>query len=425
MKYTTALCLAALAGSVVATPIGDSHPHHEHKRALATQFVYVTKTVDGNGNEVEQTKTAGSNNNNEQQKQQQQPSSAPVTSSPPSSSGGDFQANAIIGPGSAAVRTDLPHPSGVSDAPSSVSVPTSSAPSSSAPSSSASPSSTGGSGGGDGGISGDLKAYSDPTEKFEDGKISCSDFPSGQGVIALDHLGFGGWSGIEHMEDSSTGGKCDEGAFCSYACQAGMSKTQWPEDQPSNGVSVGGLKCKNGKLYRTNKKEDYLCKWGVKSAKVVSKLDKEVSICRTDYPGTENMVIPTVVQGGGENVLAVVDQDSYYKWMGKPTSAQFYVNDAGVGYQKGCAWGTEGSGIGNWAPIEFGAGAVGGQSWLSLIPNPNNKKAANFNVKIEAGDGATVSGECKYENGKFIGGDSTGGCTVAVTGGEAHFVLYN
>lgn len=424
MKYTTALCLAALAGSVVATPIGDAHPHHEHKRALATQFVYVTKTVDGNGNEVEQTKTAGSNNN-EQQKQQQ-PASTPATSSPPSSaSDGDFQANAIIGPGSAAVRTDLPHPSGVSDAPSSASVPTSSAPSSSAPSSSASPSSTGGSGGGDGGISGDLKAYSDPTEKFEDGKISCSDFPSGQGVIALDHLGFGGWSGIEHMEDSSTGGKCDEGAYCSYACQAGMSKTQWPEDQPSNGVSVGGLKCKNGKLYRTNKKEDYLCKWGVKSAKVVSKLDKEVSICRTDYPGTENMVIPTVVEGGGENVLAVVDQDNYYKWMGKPTSAQFYVNDAGVGYKKGCAWGTEGSGIGNWAPIEFGAGAVGGQSWLSLIPNPNNKKAANFNVKIEAGDGATVSGECKYENGKFIGGDSTGGCTVAVTGGEAHFVLYN
>ena len=70
------------------------------------------------------------------------------------------------------------------------------------------------------------------------------------------------------------------------------------EDQPSNGVSIGGLLCKNGKLYKSSTRSNYLCEWGVKKANVVNKLSETVAICRTDYPGTENMVIPTVVGGG-------------------------------------------------------------------------------------------------------------------------------
>lgn len=203
-----------------------------------------------------------------------------------------------------------------------------------------------------------------------------------------------------------------------------MSKTQWPSDQPDSGVSVGGLYCKGGYLYRSNTDTKYLCEWGEDTARVVSEISDSVAICRTDYPGTENMVIPTVVEGGSENILTVVDEDSYYTWQGKSTSAQYYVNNAGVSYEDGCIWGTSGSGIGNWAPLNFGAGETGGITYLSLIPNPNNYDAANFNVKIKAYDSAaSVSGTCYYEDGSYSG-DSSDGCTVAVTGGRAQFLLY-
>ncbi|CAI8491454.1 unnamed protein product [Hanseniaspora opuntiae] len=262
---------------------------------------------------------------------------------------------------------------------------------------------------------------------FTDGTIACTDFPSGNGVIALDWLGFGGWSGIENVDDNSTGGECRDGTYCSYACQPGMSKTQWPSDQPSSGVSVGGLYCSNGYLYRSNTDTDYLCEWGVDAAYAVNNLDEAVAICRTDYPGTENMVIPTYVEAGSSLPLTVVNEETYYMWEGKLTSAQYYVNNAGVSYEDGCIWGESGSGVGNWAPLNFGAGWVssgGGISYLSLIPNPNNSEAPNYSVKIVANDGATMNGECYYENGSY-NGDGSDGCTVALTSGTASFVFYN
>lgn len=277
------------------------------------------------------------------------------------------------------------------------------------------------------GIYGDLSNYEGPSNTFTDGTIACSDFPSGNGVIALDWLGFGGWSGIENTEDNSTGGECRDGTYCSYACQPGMSKTQWPSDQPSSGVSVGGLYCDNGYLYRSNTDTDYLCEWGVDAAYAVNNLDEAVAICRTDYPGTENMVIPTYVEAGSSLPLTVVNEETYYEWENKLTSAQYYVNNAGVSYEDGCIWGESGSGVGNWAPLNFGAGWVssgGGISYLSLIPNPNNYDAPNYSVKIVANDGASMNGECYYENGSY-NGDGTDGCTVALTSGTASFVFYN
>lgn len=268
-----------------------------------------------------------------------------------------------------------------------------------------------------------LPLYSPPTEKFQDGVIPCSSFPGGQGVVSLDWLGFGGWSGIEN-DDGSTGGTCREGSYCSYACQPGMSKTQWPSSQPANGVSVGGLLCQNGKLHRSNFNSEYLCEWGVDKAVVESQLQDVVSICRTDYPGTENMVIPTIVEAGERQPLTTVDQESYYVWQGKKTSAQYYVNNAGVTKENGCIWGTSGSGVGNWAPLNFGAGYTNGIAYLSLIPNPNNRDPANFRVKIIAdGSGSQVSGECSYAYGVY-NGDQKDGCTVAVTSGRAKYVLY-
>ncbi|KAI5964538.1 SUN4 [Candida theae] len=377
------------------------HGHHKHKRAVVYEYAYVTVTVDAKGNPV--TTTA-------------------VTTT---QSTGNAQETGATSSDISSTTTIVQNDSLTSNQPSTLSLPSGTitpSTSSSAPQAS----STGGSGGGSssGGINGDLSAFQNPTQEFPDGVYSCDHFPSGQGVVALDNLGFGGWSGI-YNSDTSTGGSCKEGSYCSYACQSGMSKTQWPDNQPANGVSVGGLLCKNGKLYKTNSRSNYLCEWGADKASVVSKIDKSVAICRTDYPGTENMVIPTVVDAGSTSVITVVDQDSYYKWRGGATSAQFYVNNAGVSYQDGCVWGTSGSGIGNWAPLNFGTGYAGGVAYLSLIPNPNNYDSLNFNVKIVAADGnSNVSGQCVYENGKY-NGNGKDGCTVGVTKGKANYVLYN
>jgi hypothetical protein len=202
-----------------------------------------------------------------------------------------------------------------------------------------------------------------------------------------------------------------------------MSKTQWPSEQPSNGISVGGLLCKGGYLYRSKTDTKHLCEWGQDSSNAVNQIDSQIALCRTDYPGSENMVVPTLVQGGESKPISVVIEDSYYTWNGGKTSAQYYVNDASVSVEDGCIWGTEGSGIGNWAPVVLGAGYTNDITYLSIIPNPNNKTPPSYNVKIEATDGSTVNGDCKYEDGTYSGSGSDG-CTVSVTKGTANFVFY-
>ena len=105
---------------------------------------------------------------------------------------------------------------------------------------------------------------------FEDGTVKCSDFPSVNGIVSLDWLGFGGWASVMDM-DANTSSECKDGYYCSYACEPGMSKTQWPSDQPSDGKSVGGLYCKNGYLYRTNTDTSDLCSTDETSAKAINK----------------------------------------------------------------------------------------------------------------------------------------------------------
>jgi len=262
-----------------------------------------------------------------------------------------------------------------------------------------------------------------PTSEFVDGKYPCSQFPSDQqGIVSADWLGFGGWTGIQMS--SGTSPSCVEGGLCSYACQPGMSKTQWPSTQPSDGESRGGLLCQNGYLYRTNTATNYLCEWGQSSGYVKSSLSQTAYLCRTDYPGTENMVVPTCAQPGSVVPMSVVNEDTYYTWQGKKTSAQYYVNNAGVPVDQACVWSSEGSNRGNWAPMVFGSGYTGGMTWLSLFPNPlANGAALNYNVRIVAADSSSViNGECSYVNGVYSGGAN--GCTVAVTQGSAYFELF-
>lgn len=256
-----------------------------------------------------------------------------------------------------------------------------------------------------------------PSQAFQDGTIDCTSFPSQyQGVVDLSYLGSGGYTGIQLNDGSPSA--CQEGALCSYACQPGMLKSQWPTSQPADGQSRGGLLCQGGKLYLSDSSKPYPCIWGQASAFVQSSLSQGVAICQTDYPGTENMVIPTwVAPGASAAPLAVANEDTYYQWQGKKTSSQFYVNNAGVSQQDGCQWGSSSNGFGNYAPLNIGAGYTGGISWLSMFPNPNAISKLNFNVKFVAGSGSNMNGECWYENGVFGGASATAnGCTVACTG---------
>lgn len=425
--FTNPFVTAAALSLFLSRPVlASEHHHHLENRAMVTQFVYQTILVDQNGNPVTQEATAIADESTTSVEAVGEATSTAVAISVETSSTSPVAENVLTTTSLAVAATTTSTAAAVTTTSSTAAaVTTSSSEASSASSTSATATvvakaQTTSSGG----ISGDLSFEESPSS-FEDGTIACSSFPSGQGVISLDWLGLGGWSGIQFDDNgaTSTGSSCTEGAYCSYSCQPGMSKTQWPSSQPASGVSVGGLYCKGGYLYRTNTASSALCEWGTDSATLQSELSSGVALCRTDYPGTENMVIPTWLEAGSTAPLAVVDEDSYFTWRGGLTSAQYYVNNAGVSVEDGCVWGSSSGTVGNWAPLNIGAGSTGGTSWLALIPNPNNRSPANYNVKIVAADGASVDGECVYENGLFNGGDS--GCTVSVTSGQAYFVFYN
>lgn len=269
----------------------------------------------------------------------------------------------------------------------------------------------------------DSSPNGDPECDFPDGVEDCGTFPDAYGALAIPWLNFGGWTGVQI--NGGAGDKCVEGGLCSYACPPGYSKAQWPLDQPSSGESHGGLSCKNGKLYKTHATYKSLCVKGHGGVYVKNELEKSVPICRTDYPGSENMVVPVFSTPGSKLPLTNPDGNTYYKWQGKITSAQYYVNPQGTSLEDGCVWGVPDGGLGNWSPMIIGVGYSAGMSWISISQNQLNSKPLNFNIKIVAAPGAKLNGECKYENGQFSGGGyGEQGCTAALKDGDAYFVLY-
>jgi hypothetical protein len=405
MKYTF-VPLLALASTVLAAPV---HEHHMHKREAAVVVVTETQVayVDINGNPVvgpSTTATAAAASTQAVVANVQV--SATSTNSPSTTTLTPTTSSTAAAATSSTATTQTSSTAATHTTSSSAAAQTTTSHSSSGSSS---------------GIDGDLSDFSNPSD-FQDGTIKCSAFPSGQGVIALDWMNFGGWASVMNS-NGDTSSSCQDGYYCSYACQAGMSKTQWPSSQPASGISVGGLYCKGGYLYRSNTAKSALCEWGVDSSYAVNNADKEIALCRTDYPGSENMNVPTLVSPGSQKPMSVVNSDEYYNWNGGKTSAQYYVNDAGVSVESGCIWGTDGSGVGNWAPVVLGSGYTNGVTYLSIIPNPNNKTPPNYNIKIVATDGSVAQGDCSYIDGSYSGSGSDG-CTVSVTKGTANFVFY-
>ena len=229
-----------------------------------------------------------------------------------------------------------------------------------------------------------------------------------------------GYDDIETMTSSTCSGSdcCGEGMFCSYACPPGYQKSQWPSLQGATAQSVGGLYCSAGKLHLTNSAlSSLLCIPGVSEVQVQveNQLDQGVAICRTDYPGTEAETVPLTVAAQSTEDVTCPNEESYYKWQGKLTSAQWYVNPAGVDASSACTWGDASSAIGNWAPLNLGTGYSDGVAYLSMFPNtPTNAAGVDLDYYVTiTGDG--LSSPCQYYKGQYTtnSGTSSTGCTVS------------
>ncbi|KAI0404302.1 beta-glucosidase-domain-containing protein [Xylaria palmicola] len=273
---------------------------------------------------------------------------------------------------------------------------------------------------------------------FPDGELDCSTFPSDYGALALNYLGMGGWSGLQYTPHFSlkdlaisfieTGVSKPSGqtGFYSYACPDGYIKSQWPSAQGNTGQSIGGLYCNaQGKLELTrgdvSKK---LCEKGISGITVKNKMNVGTSVCRTDYPGTENMVIPLDATPGGTFELANVASNNYYVWQGKATTLQYYVNKKGVNAEEGCRWvcDSDPEGCGNWAPINIGVGqSSDGITYLSIFPNSAVSQAKlDFNIDI-SGDNSIP---CYYHVGEgFSGGNN--GCTTGIPDGGSATITFS
>lgn len=276
-------------------------------------------------------------------------------------------------------------------------------------------------------------------EDFPDGELDCSHFPEDYGAIPVDWMGLGGWTGIQqpggfmggfaNIKTALTGESCTEGAYCSYACPAGYQKSQWPSDQGATGQSIGGVHCKGGKLHLTNTAmSSKLCMSGTDKVevKVENKLGQNVAVCRTDYPGTEGETVPLNTMPGKTYPLTCPDADNYYNWRGGKTSAQYYVNPAGVAMKDACQWGSDANPWGNFAPMNLGVGFSNGRAWLSIFQNsPTTDAKLEFSVELKGDD---MSGSCKYSNGQYCsdtGCSSTTGCTVSYLVLLHHIILTN
>ncbi|KAJ2989048.1 hypothetical protein NUW58_g3667 [Xylaria curta] len=273
---------------------------------------------------------------------------------------------------------------------------------------------------------------------FPDGELDCTTFPSDYGALPLNYLGMGGWSGLQYTPNFSlkdlaisfieTGISKPAGqtGFYSYACPDGYVKTQWPAAQGSTGQSIGGLYCNSqGKLVLTrgdvSKK---LCQKGISGITIKNKMSSGTSVCRTDYPGTENMVIPLDSTPGSSLELANVASNNYYVWQNKQTTLQYYVNKKGVNAEKGCRWvcDSDPEGCGNWAPINIGVGeSDSGITYLSIFPNKAVSKAVlDFNIDI-SGDNSI---KCYYHVGEGFSGGADG-CTTGIPKGGSVTITFS
>ncbi|KZF23549.1 glycoside hydrolase family 132 protein [Xylona heveae TC161] len=436
MKFSTIAWTLAAAGSLVAA---QPHRHHQHHHAEkrdigATTVIYVDQagqTISPqdlkDGKYIEVNADAPSTTASPTPTPSSSSSVAPSSSSSSSSSSASSSSSVaaaqfFVASSSSAAPSSSQAPSSSASATSSSAAPSSSAASSTSSAAAAATSSSSSSSGVD--------------QDFPDGELDCSHFPSDYGAVNVWWMGLGGWTGVQeptynadksavtNIDTAVSGSGCTEGSYCSYACPAGYQKSQWPTSQGSTGQSVGGLLCSNGKLRLTNSDlSKQICIPGTGNVKVQNKLNTNVAVCRTDYPGTEGETVPMNTLAGQEYELTCPNGNTYFKWNGAATSAQYYVNPKGVSEDKACTWGSSDEDYGNWAPINLGVGQKDGATWISIMQNsPTTNAKLDFDIEIQ---GDNLGGSCKYSNGQFYSatGSNDSGCTVQVMSGNAYYVF--
>ena len=444
MKITTATILFAAASLVAAQPHKRQHHHLTRRDAPIEYDVVHVMVYELDGHPISQAEVEEGLKNGTlvlaPNGEVTSAYSAPTSVAAPAS-----YSKAPVAPAS---------PPKISQYSSSAPAPSYSAPAKSAPAPSSSSSSGYSS---DSGSSGSDGAWSNAAgdgidEDFPNGQLSCDQFPSQYGAKAVPWMNLGGWAGIQSpgsgfpglnrgaISDISTqvgsactdGNCCTAGSFCSYACPAGYLKSQWPTgNQGSTGQSVGGVYCNpsDNKLYLTNPGlSSKLCIAGATEVNVniASGLNDDVAVCRTDYPGTENMVIPTAAMAGsGSNEttpLACVSGSSYYHWQGAgdnanmATSGQYYVNPTKYSVSQGCWWNEAGTPAGNYAPIILGVGVdANSKGWFAIQANSQKPDSAelDFGIRVESDDGVNF---CEYRPDQgftSVSGTNSQGCTVS------------
>jgi hypothetical protein len=107
------------------------------------------------------------------------------------------------------------------------------------------------------------------------------------------------------------------------------------------------------------------------------------------------MTFPLTIGPGESGYLANPDQDKYYFWEGKATSAQYYVNSQGVPESEACTWAKPGDARGNWSPTILGTSFAKREGFTGLSQNPERKDVAlNYSIDF-TGDG--VVSPCRYK----------------------------
>ncbi|KAJ3947693.1 Sperm-associated antigen 4 protein [Colletotrichum fioriniae] len=272
--------------------------------------------------------------------------------------------------------------------------------------------------------------------EFPSGTIPCSQFPSDYGAVPVEYLGTNGWTGIQRTPNYSVGdaaisfietavasdGGCSKNSFCSYSCPVGYQKTQWPTAQGSTKQSIGGLYCNaDGYLELSRPTKKTLCEQGAGGVFIQNDLDDISCVCRTDYPGTESMVIATVPQPGQQLALTNPASADYYVWNDSPTTAQYYVNKLGYGVEDACVWKSSKDplGAGNWAPVNIGVGkSTDGNTYISIFNNaPTSTAQLDFNIEITG-----ANSKCALVGGSYTGGGT--GCTTAISGSAKAIIRF-
>ncbi|KAM3124028.1 hypothetical protein CJJ07_004539 [Candidozyma auris] len=234
-------------------------------------------------------------------------------------------------------------------------------------------------------------------------------FPSDKGLVSItSSKSNAGWA-------LSPDQKCTAGSYCPYACPPGKLMAQWDSSAKSYSVGSsmnGGLYCNDdGEVSKPFSDKDY-CVDGTGTVQVNNKASSNVAFCQTVLPGNEAMLIPTNVDGGDTETLAVPDE-SYYA----SSAAHYYINPLGVSTDEGCVWGTKDKSVGNWAPYVTGANTDSdGRTFLKIGWNPKYiddfKDKPSFGIRITCDGNDCDDNSCEIDPSKDgyngISGGSTG-----------------